>query len=66
MSNYCDNCEHSATCEIAFETEFCDDCKDRFNCNIRYYNSCAAGHDVECNNGFEPLNDYDNLEDEDE
>lgn len=62
--NYCDNCKYNETCEIAFNTEFCDDCKDRFICDIRYV-CCKAGHDVECNNGFEPINYYDD-EEEDE
>lgn len=63
--SYCDNYKYSETCDIAFYTEFCDDCTDFLTCNIRYV-TCAAGHDIECNNGFQPRNYYDDDYDNDE
>lgn len=45
-------------------TEFCEDCKDYYTCDI--LSECKAGYSVECNNGFEPKNDYaDDYDDED-
>ena len=55
--NYCDACEFYDECEYSDGINFCDDCKDCFNCNLKYV-SCKAGHDIECNNGFEDKNDY--------
>ena len=55
--SYCDSCEYYDECEDAGFVLFCDDCKDCNDCNIRYI-SCKAGHDIECNNGFEPKDDY--------
>lgn len=62
--NYCSTCEFADTCEIADITNFCDDCKDCDGCTLKYV-TCQAGHDIECNNGFEPNDDYCS-EDEDE
>lgn len=50
-TNYCDYCEIE-NCELRGEINFCEDCADYESCTIP--SSCAAGHDVECNNGFEP------------
>ena len=50
-TNYCDYCEYE-NCELRGETNFCEDCADYESCTI--LSPCAAGHDVECNNGFEP------------
>ena len=50
--NYCDICEYYDDCEYAGEVNFCEDCKDHNGCTLRYV-SCKAGHDIECNNGFE-------------
>ena len=61
--NYCDTCEYYDECEYADGINFCDDCKDRFNCDLRYVH-CKAGHDIECNNGFEDKNDYCSEDDE--
>lgn len=49
-TNYCDYCEYE-NCELRGETNFCEDCADYESCTI--LSPCAAGHDVECNNGFE-------------
>ncbi|MEE0983767.1 MAG: hypothetical protein U0L38_06915, partial [Bacteroidales bacterium] len=54
---YCDNCGFRDECELADNVNFCEDCKERWTCTIRY-GFCMAGHDIECNNGFEPRNDY--------
>ena len=63
--NYCDTCEYYDECEYADGINFCDDCKDRFNCNLRY-EDCMAGHNIECNNGFEDKNDYCSEDDEED
>lgn len=55
--SYCDNCEYYDECELADGINFCDDCKDGDTCDLRYV-FCEAGHDIECNNGFEDKNDY--------
>ena len=56
MKNYCSDCEYRETCEIADITNFCEDCKDYYTCDIQA--ECGAGHSVECNNGFEDRNEY--------
>lgn len=56
MVNHCEDCEYSNDCDIAYITEFCEDCKDYYTCDI--LSECKAGYSVECNNGFEPKNDY--------
>lgn len=63
--NYCDSCEYYDECELAGGINFCEDCKDCFTCDIRY-SSCKAGHDIECNNGFEDKNDYCSEDEEEE
>lgn len=50
-TNYCDYCEVE-NCELRGEINFCEDCADYESCTI--LSPCTAGHDVECNNGFEP------------
>ena len=54
---HCDTCDHYDECEYAGGINFCEDCKDYHGCTIRNC-SCMAGHDIECNNGFEDKNDY--------
>lgn len=65
MKEYCVDCEYAEKCEYAYCINFCDECKDRLTCGIRY-ESCDAGYDIECNNGFEPINDYDEWDDDEE
>lgn len=65
MLNYCSSCELADTCELADQVNFCDDCKDRIGCSIKF-DTCDAGHYIECNNGFEDKNDYCSTDDEDE
>ena len=55
--SYCDTCGYADDCELAYGICFCEDCKDYHDCTIRYY-TCEAGHEIECNNGFEDKNDY--------
>jgi hypothetical protein len=55
--SYCDCCEYANECELADGINFCNDCKDCDECTIRTV-CCEAGHDIECNNGFEDKNDY--------
>lgn len=62
--NYCDCCEYADKCELADGINFCDDCKECHTCTIRF-NTCEAGHDIECNNGWEDKEDY-CCEDEDD
>ena len=51
--NYCESCKYVDDCELAYEVSFCDDCKHFRNCPLAYECCCKAGHDIECNNGFE-------------
>ncbi len=65
MKNYCKRCtvEH---CELRDEVNFCEDCAEYKTCPI-CYDCCESGHAIECNNGFESQNEYDEpVEDEDE
>lgn len=55
--SYCDICEYADKCELADIVNFCDDCKDSANCTIRF-ETCEAGHYIECNNGWEDKEDY--------
>lgn len=50
--DYCLDCEYRESCELVDNINFCDDCADCIGCDIK--TSCDAGHDIECNNGFEP------------
>lgn len=61
--NYCDNCgiRH---CELRGNINFCEDCKEYLHCKI--LSPCAAGYDVECNNGFEPCDVWDDEEEDEE
>lgn len=52
MVSYCSECEYRDTCDLTDNINFCEDCEDCDGCNIK--SSCKAGHDIECNNGFEP------------
>lgn len=52
MTSFCPQCPHRNTCELVDNINFCEDCQDNDVCTIQ--SSCDAGHDVECNNGFEP------------
>lgn len=63
-NDYCSTCEYYDECEDANQVNFCDDCRDCILCSIRW-EQCKAGHDIECNNGFEPKS-MDDWEDEDE
>ena len=58
--NFCMGCDLFDTCEFADCINFCDNCKDGDICNIRT-ESCAAGHDTECNNGYEEDEEEDEL-----
>ena len=55
--NYCDTCDYADKCELADGINFCDDCKDCHNCTIKF-DTCEAGHYIECNNGWEDKEDY--------
>ena len=63
--SYCDSCEYYDECEFADEINFCDDCKDGDGCDLRCV-CCEAGHDIECNNGFEDKYDYCSEDDEED
>jgi hypothetical protein len=52
LGNRCDDCEHEPYCDLAYFTNFCEDCTYCENCDLRTV-QCKAGHDIECNNGFE-------------
>ena len=58
----CGLCEFRDNCKYANYYDFCDDCKYGGGCPLRSA-SCKAGYDIECNNGFE---DKELWEDEDE
>lgn len=60
---YCYECEYRDNCELAEQINFCEDCKYNLTCDIK--SCCEAGHDIECNNGFEPKSYLDD-ESEDE
>lgn len=55
--SYCNTCEYRDTCELVDNINFCEDCKDYGKCCIDDV-FCEAGHAIECNNGFEPKDDY--------
>ena len=55
--NHCDCCEYYDECELAGDINFCEECQEYPECRICVV-SCKAGHDIECNNGFEPKGDY--------
>lgn len=61
---YCDDCEYRDECDLVDNVNFCEDCKERWTCTIRDV-ACKAGHDIECNNGFEPRWSCDDEESED-
>lgn len=61
--NHCDYCEYADECELADCINFCEDCRDYHTCTI-CYSYCKAGHEIECNNGFEDEDDYWSAEDE--
>lgn len=50
--NRCNDCEFYYDCEYADNYNFCDDCRGSIYCTIRG-DSCKAGYEIECNNGFE-------------
>ena len=58
----CWGCEYIDNCELAEQINFCEDCKDYPNCGI-CDSYCQAGHEIECNNGFEPKSEIDWEED---
>lgn len=58
LTTRCDICKYqSKRCELAYSINFCDDCKYSLDCTIKSV-WCDAGYDVECNNGFEPNDEY--------
>lgn len=59
MKNYCDSCDIK-NCELRDNVNFCDDCKDYYFCDLHYstFGCCETGYNVECNNGFEPKDNY--------
>ena len=61
----CTYCEHYDKCEYADEIRFCDECRHNYSCPIRNV-CCEAGHDIECNNGFEERIEYFGEEEEEE
>lgn len=61
MRDYCEECKYVNKCEYAFSIRFCRDCKDYWDCDIRNV-CCKAGHDIECDNGFEEENELDEEE----
>ena len=58
LKNRCYLCEYNETCELAFIVNFCDDCIDCDICDIKSCTGCEMGYDIECNNGFESEEDY--------
>ena len=63
----CDICEYYDNCELAGGINFCEDCRDCNDCAIKF-DTCKAGHYIECNNGWEDNEIYccDDEESEDE
>ena len=55
--SHCNCCEYYDECEYADGINFCEDCKDYAECPMRIV-CCKAGHDIECNNGFEDKSEY--------
>lgn len=51
--NRCDTCKFYNLCQYADNYNFCEDCVDGDFCSIRSFESCMAGYDIECNNGFQ-------------
>ena len=58
FENRCALCDYYEQCEYAEQVNFCEDCKDNNICTIRNV-QCLAGHDIECNNSFEPKSEAD-------
>lgn len=61
----CDTCEYASECEDAYMINFCDECKWHDECPLMTH-YCKADHSIECNNGFEPIPEFDDEEDLDE
>ncbi len=57
MKDYCFGCKYREDCELADVINFCEDCIDYPHCDMCYV-ECKGGYAVECNNGFEPKNEY--------
>lgn len=64
--SYCLTCDKYYSCEMADTINFCDECKDADYCTLRLCTTCPSGHDIECNNGFEPKDYYCSEEDDNE
>lgn len=63
--NNCRWCKYRRICELADQVNFCEDCK-YYPCGINGA-ECKAGYEIECNNTFEPNDDYcDDDEEEDD
>ena len=62
--NKCWDCEYYDTCELVDHVNFCEDCKYFDDCDI--LSTCDGGEYVECNNGFEPVDEWLDDEEEDE
>ena len=50
--NFCIGCDLFDICEFANNVKFCDNCNQGDICDVRTV-CCDAGHDIECNNGYE-------------
>ena len=56
IKEHCVGCKYEYDCDFAHNINFCENCKDFDRCSIRYV-YCKAGHELECNNGFEEKDD---------
>lgn len=66
MKKYCETCDVEE-CELRGVINFCEDCKNYDTCDIRTWSyGCEKDFEVECNNGFEPKNDFDDFISEEE
>ena len=61
----CDTCEYVLECEDAYMINFCDECRWHDDCTLMTH-YCKGDHSIECNNGFEPIPEFDDNIDEDE
>ena len=59
----CYTCKFYDECEYSDGYNFCEDCKNADVCPIRYSSqTCKAGYEIECNNGFEIKSIFDEEE----
>ena len=56
--DFCIGCNLREDCGLVNIVNFCDNCLHAESCEIRSV-GCDAGHDIECNNGYEEESEVD-------